>query len=108
MRQVRTALGKNSHNVQRLLLLENFNMAQDFQSYLLDYPKMSIFTTNSTVKNAVNKTLVDTFKKAVESIYQRIFIIDPHGNLMMFYPQNMEPKDLLSDLKRLILVNNNS
>ena len=116
MRQVRTALGKNNHNVQRLLLVDNFKPTQGFQKFIQDYPQMTVLSSNTQANNTIpnsitstgNNSLVRAFKKAVDSIYKRIFIVDPQGNLMMVYQPELEPKDLLSDLKRLILVNNNS
>lgn len=33
------------------------------------------------------------------------YFIDPNGNLMMGYPSNVKPKDMLKDLKRLLRSN---
>jgi hypothetical protein len=32
----------------------------------------------------------------------QVYLVDPLGNLMMSYPESMDPKGLFSDLKRLL------
>ena len=38
------------------------------------------------------------------SLKPGVYIIDPHGNLVLFYPMNTEPKPVLEDLKKLLKV----
>jgi len=33
---------------------------------------------------------------------QRIYVIDPHGNVMMSYAPDAKPKGMLEDMKRLL------
>jgi len=47
-------------------------------------------------------------KKIVDDIYLRVFIIAPLGRIVIYYPAILKPKDLHSDLKRLVVVNNKS
>jgi cytochrome oxidase Cu insertion factor (SCO1/SenC/PrrC family) len=104
MRQVYSVLGKNNYNVRRVLILENVNRTSESKKNLKNYPKMSVVNAN---KNTIER-LIMPFNKIVNDIYLRIFIIDPHGRVILYYPANFKPKDLLSDLKRLVVVNNNS
>jgi len=99
MRQVQTALGKDENQVRRFILLESIKPSAKLESFLKDFSKLHIMSSNAEI--------IAPFKKVVRDYQQRVFIIDPFGNLMMYYAQDFDPKDLLSDLKRLILVNNN-
>jgi cytochrome oxidase Cu insertion factor (SCO1/SenC/PrrC family) len=33
---------------------------------------------------------------------ERVYIIDPLGNLMMYYPPDADPSGMLKDLKKLL------
>lgn len=103
MRQVRTSLGKDSHNTSRLLVLSEKTMSDAMTDFLRDYPDMPIVTGSQNDIQKLNSFLVSV---AGESL-NKVFIIDPYGRVMMHYAQELQPKDLLSDLKRLILVNSN-
>lgn len=97
MRQVQIALGKDSHRLRRIILLNGLEKDLDFQLFLDHFPRLKQRQSNQELRNL--------FTEVTDSIYQRVFIVDPFGNLMMYYPHELEPKDLLSDLKRLIMVN---
>lgn len=101
MRQVQTALGKDSHNVERLLIVNKRQHIKKLRQFLNDYPKMFVISGDNRLFNRLGKPV----GAIINDLYQRIFIIDPQGRLMMYYAQALEPEDLLSDLKRLIMVN---
>jgi cytochrome oxidase Cu insertion factor (SCO1/SenC/PrrC family) len=104
MRQVFRVLGKNNSNVKRVVLIANVSNLPESENIFINYPKMSVVKANqSSIDHFINP-----FKNIVSDIYQRIFIIDPYGRVILYYPVNFKPDDLLSDLKRLVVINNNS
>ncbi len=103
MRQVKTSLGKDSHNTERLLIMTNTPIPEVLTDFLHDYPDMPVITGS---QNAV-ATLNNFFLSVAGDTVNKVFIIDPRGQLMMHYQPELQPKDLLSDLKRLIMVNVN-
>ncbi len=104
MRQVKTSLGKDSHNTERLLIMKDSATSSMFNEFLKDYSKMPIVTGNTN-----DMKMLETFLQTIanEDTKNKVFIIDPFGKVMMHYASELQPKDLLSDLKRLILVNSN-
>ena len=105
MRQVRISLGKDSHNTERLLIITDTHVPafEALTDFLRDYPGMPVVTGNQYDIQTLSKFLVS----AAGDTKNKVFLIDPNGKLMMHYAQELQPKDLLSDLKRLILVNSN-
>lgn len=103
MRQVRTSLGKDSHNTERLLIMTDTVMPENLTEFLRDYPAMPVVTGSQSDMQTLNIFFTSV---AGESM-NKIFIIDPKGKVMMHYQPELQPKDLLGDLKRLILVNTN-
>jgi cytochrome oxidase Cu insertion factor (SCO1/SenC/PrrC family) len=101
IRQVRTALGKDANNARVLLVINSEYYTEDLQQFLKDYPKMPVFIGDPIQF----KRFSSPFETVVEDYTPRVFIMDPYTSIMMYYPEELNPKDLLSDLKRLILVN---
>ena len=105
MRQVRISLGKDSHNTERLLIITDTHVSaiEALTDFLRDYPGMPVVTGTQYDIQTLNKFLVSV----AGDTKNKVFLIDPNGKLMMHYAQELQPKYLLSDLKRLILVNSN-
>lgn len=103
MRQVRISLGKDSNNAARLLIMSDNVMPETLEQFLQDYPEMPVVTGDGNNMQTLNQF----FSSLASDVRNRVFIIDPRGQVMMYYEPDMEPKDLLEDLKRLILVNPN-
>ena len=97
MRQLRLAIGKNSHRVQRVLVVSGPSLdvlsAAQLHKYrgqliadIQDFEPGTSFAPSST-----------------EAVPEgRLYIIDPLGNLMMSYPPEIEPAGIIKDLARLI------
>ena len=63
-----------------------------------DFPRQEIFIdTKSGFKDLLLKTSEEPI---ISSSY--IFIIDPYGRLVMYFPNDLTPKKILKDLKVLI------
>ena len=74
-------------------------LEQDFINTINnDFPRQEFFLdTDLKIKN----TLLDNSpQEIISSSY--IFIIDPYGRLVMFFPNDLDPKKILKDMKTLI------
>lgn len=99
MRQIHIAMDKHSLRVQRVLIIED-DMQQDYTTLFSDYAGQRV------VKDVTDKQrLIDQFKITETdnpANQNRIYIIDPLGNLMMSYPPDINPRGIIKDLKKLL------
>jgi len=102
MRQVRLTLGRDSERVQRkyLGLTKGLNKQQDRQEIEKIFSKYHRMKVAWFDKQVVDKSLPQ-FK---EFPIHQIYIIDPLGNLMMWYSKDATSKGMKKDLKRLLKV----
>jgi cytochrome oxidase Cu insertion factor (SCO1/SenC/PrrC family) len=91
--RVRLALDKDASRVQRVLVHDGACRASDFESGVTD---LKVYSTAATGNGWLAR-----FPPAVDGA-QGIYIVDPHGNLMMSYPAAGSARGLLSDLERLL------
>ena len=82
LRQINVALGKEAHRVTRFLVKQKGLYNEPLQQ---QYPALIQLTSQA----------VDFFEKG-----EGIYLVDPLGNIMMFYPQDFVGKQLLKDLKK--------
>jgi hypothetical protein len=89
LHQLRRALGKESGRVALTLVIPqtcSFTNIHDFQ-------KMSL-----------TKGLLSQLQNASGRAQQKIYLVDPIGNLFMYYPNTVDPMDVLKDLKLVLEV----
>jgi cytochrome oxidase Cu insertion factor (SCO1/SenC/PrrC family) len=101
MRQVNIAQNENMKRVQRLYLARGESWSGTPGELLQkEYPKMEVvlFSTDQAGQIAPD-FLVDGI--SMEGA-ERVYIIDPLGNLMMYYPADADPGGMLKDLKKLL------
>jgi cytochrome oxidase Cu insertion factor (SCO1/SenC/PrrC family) len=91
LKQVNIAMDKDAKRVQRVLIAPN---AETFDALQKQYPDLMIVSG----ADAATTQFAAQFNGAAGSIY----LVDPLGNLMMRYPQNLNPKGMLTDLKKLL------
>ncbi len=84
LRQITIALGKEGHRVARLLVQQTGALNAQLQQ---GYPALIQLTSSAT----------EVFNKG-----QGIYLVDPLGNIMMYYSKNFVGKELLKDLKKLL------
>jgi hypothetical protein len=94
-RQVRTALGRDMDRVQRVFLAEGD--CCDLVLLRTEHP--DLLTVRATDEAG---PLVSILRRAQPQALDRIYVIDPLGNLMMSYAADASPKGMLEDLKRLL------
>jgi cytochrome oxidase Cu insertion factor (SCO1/SenC/PrrC family) len=92
VRQVRLAQGKNIDRVQRLLLLDGAAMPTWVGELAKHYPGLTVART-ATGKDA------ELFGTA-----GRVYLVDPLGNVMMEYALDANPRGMIKDLERLLLI----
>lgn len=91
LKQVNIALDKDAKRVQRILIAPN---AENFDALEKQYPDLIIIMGS----DALTTKFAAQFNVAKGEVY----LVDPLGNLMMHYPQELNPKGLLTDLKKLL------
>jgi len=89
------ALNRDIYKLKRVVFTQaNLNM----NSALIEYPRTEIVTdTQEALYKKINSLEGKSFFEE-----QKIFIIDPYGRAVMFFPISMDPKLILKDLKVLI------
>jgi cytochrome oxidase Cu insertion factor (SCO1/SenC/PrrC family) len=93
MRQVRLSLNQNMDRVQRVFL---YHGACCEQPYFADEQSGLIA---AGVDTSDGERLLSLFPAAGTG---RVYVVDPLGNLMMSYAAEAAPKDMITDLKRLL------
>jgi len=95
MGQIHQALHKSATRLERMLvLLENHQM-NEFANYDKKY-LLEAKAYENTLSSISNKTKRDTVGE--------FYIIDPQGNIMMYYTGDTPPKGILKDLNKLMKV----
>lgn len=102
IRQARKSTGINRKVVKPILLLRSADALKPFDVDLSEaFPQLAVIHSNS----ADSKKLLDKLSQTYSHVENSIYMIDPYNNLMMYYPEGVEPKALMEDLERLFKVN---
>jgi hypothetical protein len=93
LRQSRLMLGKEMDRVERVFLHgdqapDNLLVAEEHQGLV------------SLQDTALSAVLDD--KKPASLPEGGFYLIDPHGNLVMYFSPDIEPRDMVDDIKRLL------
>ena len=98
MRQLNVALNRDIYKLKRVAFFSNKLIEQDLDELLKDYPRTSkLIDENGMLLNVLQRnSSIDM------NIENPIFIIDPYGRAVMFFPPGTDPKKILKDLKVLI------
>jgi cytochrome oxidase Cu insertion factor (SCO1/SenC/PrrC family) len=101
MRQVNIAQNENMKRVQRLYLVRGEGLSGTLGALLeKEYSKMAVVLfPDSQAQQLAADFLIDGV--SMEGA-ERVYIIDPLGNLMMYYPADADPGGMLKDLKKLL------
>jgi hypothetical protein len=94
MRQVRTMQNKEMNRIERLWLVDDNEKAD---------PELLKNYEGTLFVNARDSELLEQIPTQ-ESRRKHIYLIDPMGNLMMRFPENLEPRKMSDDIKRLLHV----
>jgi hypothetical protein len=94
-RQVRLALDREMNRVQRVFIGDSD--CCDFQELKAAHPDL-IFIRASPA----DEPLLALLPKGAAAVNTRVYLIDPLGNVMMFYAADVKSKGMLEDMKRLL------
>jgi len=101
MRQVRIAQNENMKRVQTLFLLQGERVPPELASRLQsDYHDLTVVPVSGAQAQQIAPFfLIDGagMEKA-----GRVYIVDPLGNLMMYYRPDADPRGMLDDLRKLL------
>jgi cytochrome oxidase Cu insertion factor (SCO1/SenC/PrrC family) len=103
IQQVRLAQSKNAHRVQSVYLVPADGGITGAQTLIKEHPGMIGLAAERTEL----KQLAEQFKVDSQTPLngaQRIYVVDPLGNLMMSYPPDADPSNINKDLRRLLKV----
>lgn len=98
MKQLNVALNRDINRVKRVLFFESKPEDSFLDGVKNDFPRQEIFIdSESEFKN-----LLINLSGELVIVSSYIFIIDPYGRLVMYFPNTLTPKKILKDLKVLI------
>ena len=100
-RQVRAALGHDRERVQRVFLAEG--ACCDFEWLRVQQP--DLITVRAGAETAPLVAILERAGRdaaADGATADRVYLVDPLGNLMMSYALDARPKGMLEDIKKLL------
>ena len=98
MKQLNVALNRDINRVKRIIFFEDKPEESLIKNIENDFPRQEIFID---AESGFKDLLLNTSEESVISS-SYIFIIDPYGRLVMYFPNDLTPKKILKDLKVLI------
>ncbi|WP_133512781.1 SCO family protein [Candidatus Thiosymbion oneisti] len=100
MRQIRLALGESQRSVERLLVLTDATATDLAQELGAEFAGMRVALGGGRLPELL---LLGEDTAALD----RIYILDPRGNLMMRYAADAPARDTLEDMERLLKASKN-
>ncbi len=95
LRQIRLALGETRYSVERMQILTGTQSAPEWKD---EFEGMHIALAGERLLTALG---------GAEAALERLYILDPMGNLMMRYTRDAPVKDTLKDMERLLKASKN-
>lgn len=101
-RQSRLAKGKEMSRIRRFYVLneEAGNTAELLKFFAEQHPDLIMLTGDKANRQA----FIEQFKPDGQQKANRVYLVDPLGNFMMFYEADFPAKGLIKDLGRLLHV----
>lgn len=103
MRQSRLAQRGEHLRIKRLYISTSGKAKDSLKSVLKDHPGLEVVSGSPEVINAVLSQFRLENKQEVKSA-NRLYLVDPFGNLMMSYKNGFDAKGLVKDLTLLLKV----
>ena len=101
IRQSRLGMGGEKERVQRIMLLNDEGKGASLESIQKEHAGMKVIKLDAVTRSELYKAFEFDGLPAAETA-QRIYFIDPLGNLMMHYENNASPRGVVKDLERLL------
>jgi len=101
IRQSRLGMGGEKERVQRVMLLSDDGKGESLDMFKKEHSGMIIMQLDDVTRSEVLKSFeLEGLPEAQTA--QRIYFIDPLGNLMMHYESDVSPRGVVKDLERLL------
>jgi hypothetical protein len=94
MRQIHIATGKDSARVRRFWITTPTAVPHMDASFI---PLITTFSPN-----AYHHLLAILHQHQITAPQPALYIVDPHGNIVLSYPESAKGSDILADLKKLL------
>jgi cytochrome oxidase Cu insertion factor (SCO1/SenC/PrrC family) len=105
-RQVRTALGKDTPRLRRLYVATDRSDLEALQALQArEHPDLVLAVAEGAEVYALERQFSIDGRSPLRNAGD-IYLLDPHGNWLMYYTPEDPPKDLLKDLKKLLRLSN--
>ncbi len=102
LRQIQSALGRNASRMEPLFIA--FSDLTLINNKLLASPHYATIQAFSMELQNFDSILGAYSNALAREQHGELYIIDPHGNIMMHYDAHTQARAMLSDLKRLLKV----
>ena len=103
MRQSRLYQKGEHRRIDRLYISVNGKPADSLKTVLKEHPGLEVVYGQTDVINSVIKQF-ELKNKAPAKEAQRLYIVDPLGNLMMSYDKGFDAVGLIKDMTRLLKI----
>ncbi len=101
LRQIHLASGHKQNQFRLALLLDQSSPADQAKNLLTIYPQYRLIKDFSGRLPEIMAKIEQELSRDYESA-GGVFMIDPAGNIMMYYQADYDPNDINQDLKRLL------
>jgi cytochrome oxidase Cu insertion factor (SCO1/SenC/PrrC family) len=101
MRQIRTAQNENMKRVQLLYLMQGERVSDRLaQLVQTEYPELTVVPVSPAQAGAIAPFFL--IEGTAMQQAERVYFVDPLGNLMMYYEADADPGGMLKDLGKLL------
>jgi len=101
LRQIHRASGRQQFRIRLALLLDESSPADQAKSLLAIYPKFHLIRDPSGILSAALAGIQQNLSGQAGPA-KGVYMIDPLGNIMMYYEAGSDPNYIKQDLKRLL------
>ena len=99
MQQVRLAQGKDAGRVQRAFIA--LGSTDDLSALETKYPGLMAFTGAPAAVQTLAREFTSSHGTPLDGL-ERVYLVDPNGNLLMSYAPDADPSGMRKDLARLL------
>lgn len=100
-RQVITAQEKNMDRVQRLFVVTDSDALGELRDTVKDHPGLHVARPDAEALRSLARDFIVPAGSPLAGL-ERVYLVDPLGNLMMSYPADADPTGMRKDLARLL------
>lgn len=91
MQQVRESVGRERQRISNIVIVNNGFINSDNEKIINKYNKIKIL-------DIINNSFFDVLEK------NHLYLVDPLGNIFMYYEKDFNPKGLKKDIKKILKI----